>query len=339
MTQPQSLTRDELLAELQQACSIFEAFSLTTEREVRLKTMVIHEVPMRAPLPPEKPWKGPGKFLLACVISFLIILFLLAPLFKVLVQFLWLIVASIVAAIGGFSVYEPAPSDWVDTLMFLKDLTEIFALVTITIAGAFLINALIKRIVRKKIEKVEATNAQIESDNANAMEAAVQNNKNVAENLNAVAHELEAIRVQWASEIKPWWPPHYQSLDAARFFLKVVANYQADSLKEAVNLYEEHLHRNRMEAEMARQTELSADLNKTMDERLEEIGRFTKISALTGAVSAIANVGTAFNTSRIAGSAAATASNTAATAQSASRAARSAQNAASSLNSINSKLR
>lgn len=43
-------------------------------------------------------------------------------------------------------------------------------------------------------------------------------------------------------------PPKYTYLEAIDFFIDAVVNLRADSMKEAVNLYEEHLHRQRMEA-------------------------------------------------------------------------------------------
>ena len=43
-------------------------------------------------------------------------------------------------------------------------------------------------------------------------------------------------------------PPKYIYLEAIDYFIDVVTNMRADTIKEAVNLYEEHLHRQRMEA-------------------------------------------------------------------------------------------
>lgn len=42
-------------------------------------------------------------------------------------------------------------------------------------------------------------------------------------------------------------PPKYIYLEAIDYFVDVIINMRADSIKEAVNLYEEHLHRERME--------------------------------------------------------------------------------------------
>ena len=42
-------------------------------------------------------------------------------------------------------------------------------------------------------------------------------------------------------------PRDYRYFSAASFFEKVLANGQADSIKEAISLYEEHLHRQRIE--------------------------------------------------------------------------------------------
>lgn len=76
--------------------------------------------------------------------------------------------------------------------------------------------------------------------------------KQKLDGLNAQLQELNTYRKELAQEkaaaTLSLLPPRYTYLEAIDFFIDVIVNLRADSMKEAVNLYEEHLHRQRMEA-------------------------------------------------------------------------------------------
>lgn len=76
--------------------------------------------------------------------------------------------------------------------------------------------------------------------------------KQKLDDMNAQLQELHAYRKEQVQEkaaaTLSLLPPKYTYLEAIDFFIDMIVNLRADSMKEAVNLYEEHLHRQRMEA-------------------------------------------------------------------------------------------
>lgn len=63
----------------------------------------------------------------------------------------------------------------------------------------------------------------------------------------SILTELQQIQIIYRESIGQWYPENYCSLDAAEFFYNVINNYRADSIKEAINLYETHMHQQRVE--------------------------------------------------------------------------------------------
>lgn len=56
-----------------------------------------------------------------------------------------------------------------------------------------------------------------------------------------------ALSLERVGGITNTFPPQYRSTHAIGFLLNAIQSYRADSLKEAVNLYEEQLHRHKVE--------------------------------------------------------------------------------------------
>ncbi len=56
-----------------------------------------------------------------------------------------------------------------------------------------------------------------------------------------------------ASGVSDFYPPKYFHVDAVNYVYDCISNYRADSLKEALNSYEEYLHRMRMEQAQSEQ--------------------------------------------------------------------------------------
>ena len=59
--------------------------------------------------------------------------------------------------------------------------------------------------------------------------------------------DLQKVQIAYRERVAYWYPDNYCSLDAVEFFYNAVNNYRADSLKEAINLYETALHQRRVE--------------------------------------------------------------------------------------------
>ncbi|WP_034444865.1 hypothetical protein [Butyrivibrio sp. AE2032] len=102
---------------------------------------------------------------------------------------------------------------------------------------------------------------------------------------------LQEIKDAQIAEISPYWdqisdyvPTNYQNSFAVSSFCSYLQNGRASNLKEAINLYEEELHRYRME------------------QMQSQILQQQKYQTSLAAVSAAANVATAFNTASAAAS-------------------------------------
>lgn len=63
----------------------------------------------------------------------------------------------------------------------------------------------------------------------------------------AVLADLQKVQAVYREKVGYWYPANYCSVDAVEFFRDVISNYRADSLKEAINLYETTLHQRRLE--------------------------------------------------------------------------------------------
>lgn len=60
-------------------------------------------------------------------------------------------------------------------------------------------------------------------------------------------HRLAQIQQDYANRIAPWYPQEYSSVEAASFMAKAVQQGRANTLGEAINLYENHMHQAHME--------------------------------------------------------------------------------------------
>ncbi len=94
----------------------------------------------------------------------------------------------------------------------------------------------IKFYYKWKNQKIDSQNEQILRDNANAQEKE-----------KAVLGELQQAQTAYQERVSWWYPENYCSLDAVGFFYNAVKNHRADSMKEAINLYETELHQRRVE--------------------------------------------------------------------------------------------
>lgn len=297
----QPTTREDLQSSLDRARQILTDLDRSRRQTADLKTKIITHVPALLPMP-KKPewtgWKGALKIAASVVVAFLITSFFVPPL-------------AVDAAREGMY-------DGNTALVIFSAIAMLLLTFGVPVATPFVLRGIRKQ----QNEKIEAINVEREANLARDLEAAACNNQHVVNQLNDLAQFMEVLRMAWQAEVAPWYPPDYEHPKAAEFFLKAVRNYQADSIKEMVNLYEEHLHRNRMEAETLRQTMLTAELSQTIDARLAENNQLLRqqvllsgVQAVAGAVSAGANVATAANSGTIANHAGTIAHNTGAIAR------------------------
>lgn len=82
-------------------------------------------------------------------------------------------------------------------------------------------------------------------------------------------------------------PRDYRYYDAAAYFEHVLANEQADSMKEAINLFEEYLHRQRLEQNSAilldqaqRQSQMLSNIERSSKETTQNSGIAAAFSIL-----------------------------------------------------------
>ena len=85
-------------------------------------------------------------------------------------------------------------------------------------------------------EKIDADNQRIAAEN-----------EQVKAQEQAVLNDLQKVQIAYRERVSYWYPDNYCSVDAVEFFHNAVKNYRADSLKEAINLYETALHQRRVE--------------------------------------------------------------------------------------------
>ena len=86
-------------------------------------------------------------------------------------------------------------------------------------------------------------------ENAQRLERNRLRNRELAQKELELRTQLNAVGVQYHSECSEYIPQDYRyNMAAVDFFAKAMVNRRADSIKEAVNLYETEMYRKRMEA-------------------------------------------------------------------------------------------
>ena len=88
--------------------------------------------------------------------------------------------------------------------------------------------------------------------------------------------EKDALVENEAAQVLGLIPPKYIYPEAIGYLIEVVENLRADTMKEAVNLFEEHLHRTRLEAAQKQIVEQQGQILQMQQENqaiLNELGR------------------------------------------------------------------
>lgn len=95
----------------------------------------------------------------------------------------------------------------------------------------------------KKNKKIDSQNKITEQQNAQI----IANNEQLKIQEQNTLNELQQLQNIYRERISPWYPIDYCSIEAVEFLYNAINNYRADSLKEAINLYETTLHQQRVE--------------------------------------------------------------------------------------------
>lgn len=100
-----------------------------------------------------------------------------------------------------------------------------------------------KRIYDDKKAEIDATLLEVETFNKTIEQRNTERRKKIS----ALESELDPIYTRWDKEASSWYPEDYKTLDAVKFFIKKLKNYQAETKAEVINLYDEYLHRENLE--------------------------------------------------------------------------------------------
>lgn len=122
-------------------------------------------------------------------------------------------------------------------------LEAVYALIRFNIWGVIIsvfeigvIYAVVQFYYKMKNKKIDTYNQQVFEHN--------EHNKIKEQE---VLNDLQRIQIAYRERLSSWYPDNYCSVEAAEFFYNAIKNYRADSLKEAINIYETTLHQRRVE--------------------------------------------------------------------------------------------
>lgn len=115
----------------------------------------------------------------------------------------------------------------------------------VNLAVSAIIGAILYKVISQAADSSRAQrNAAIDQSN----ERVEANNQALSQSIEQTKQEIFAVQQQWATEIAPWYPADYDSIEAVDFFISAVRNHRVSTVQEMVNLYETEMHQRRMEA-------------------------------------------------------------------------------------------
>lgn len=205
-------TNNDIIAALQNALNLMTSLTLLQEKRRNIRSKYIR------PLATKRTCSG----------------------IKLILRFL-LITAAVILGINliGFQITEIMYKILLFVLGLNIDLVLLILLIINIAVGALCSFAIIKRINKNtedKNNKIIESNKKTEEQNNALYKAEVE-----------VIEQIKTIQRRYETEVLPWYPNDYCYIEAADFFLNSILNYRADNLKEAINLYEDYLHKTRIE--------------------------------------------------------------------------------------------
>ena len=141
----------------------------------------------------------------------------------------------------------------------LSGFFEVFFAIVALACSAFFAYCVYKRIKGKENTNIEDSATDLVADNEQKIEQ--------------ISNEIERVATEGADHINQL-PRDYRNYNAAQFFESALANGRADNMKEAVNLYEDELHKMRLE-NMSAQTLRASEQQARMLASIEESSRVT----------------------------------------------------------------
>lgn len=125
--------------------------------------------------------------------------------------------------------------------------------IVINAIGAKYLGGIISRKIQAGGGKLQdAVNRQIRSSN----QAATVHNAEVERRLVLAQQRVDAVREKIRQMDMSWYPVSYHTSNASAFFYDAFLNGKCDSMKEAVNLYDQYITQNRMLANQMKQIDL-----------------------------------------------------------------------------------
>lgn len=180
----------------------------------------------------------------------------------------------IVELIGSFPPLALLIRSLPDPVRFVT--TSLIAILTPpaagTVAGIF-----IRRHVNRK--SIPQTNQRIAANN----EVREAQNRQVAQQIEATDRELQQVRQQLGGIIAGRFPERYLHIEAVGFCLRMIQDMRADTVGQAINLYEEQLRHN---DQMAAQQRI---VEETQQVRRQVMVGTVVNSAMQGAAMGLAN--------------------------------------------------
>lgn len=126
-------------------------------------------------------------------------------------------------------------------------------------------------VVAKQNEEIARYNAEVQRE---------------AEEINREMMEIREIAGQ---RLNGWYPPDYMYSEAAAFFIGAIQNFKANNMQEAVNLFDKKIYEDEQ-----------LEIQRGLSELQRQQNRLQKMQNVISAVNVFANLGTAFNTGRMA---------------------------------------
>ena len=334
MDQNSGKSREELEAGFARASQLLDELAIKTQEDATLRSRIITEVPGAVLTPEKKPWSGAKSIVIGFIVGFICCSTILTPIVNAVLMLVASIATVVMAPMFGLTLSSEATPEYSAAFGVVTTILSLIVIVIMSLLIALILRIIVNKYIASKNAQIAASNKNAEAVVAEAIKAAQAKNVETVAALEDLSEQMDAISRAWADEVAPWYPMDYATPDACRFMYEALRNYRADTIKEAVNLYETHKHQMRMEAqqqEQTRQAQMATQLQMSLNERMEENNRLMKLNVAVSAVSAVASVATAANTANIAQSAAQTAANAKRTASAASSAASEAKRAADAL--------
>lgn len=147
----------------------------------------------------------------------------------------WILLSSTPLRIIPIVIVSPLGLMGVDVIPVFNVLVLVMSIL-IAVFGGLVISKIISR---------KEANAKDHVDKNNIV---IQNyNRKLSIEIEQLKQDIISVQQRYHETIAPWYPQDYCNLEACDYFLSVVKNYRANTISEMVNLYEDDMHKMRME--------------------------------------------------------------------------------------------